>query len=325
MERRFPKGLAAAGLTGLLLLGLTALPAADDPPRFSDWSVPVNLGPIVNSASDEGCPTISKSGLSLFFRTNRIDLPGAQGGADIWVAQRDSLDEVWQEPVNLGSIVNSSGNEYCTALSPDEHWMIFVSDRSVPDACGLQDLWITHRQDRRDDFGWGPPTNLGCVVNSAAHDNAPRYYENQATGELFLYFAGGRPTGGPVSGDIWVARALDDRKDVFDTPTLVPEPFSVPIYNDSHPLVRKDGLEFFFVSNRLGGLGSNDLWVSTRESLEDPWSTPVNLVKLNSPGSDFRPTLSFDGRTLIFASNRPGGVGFGDLYMTTRSKLRGGT
>jgi len=319
MERRFPKALAAAGLTGLLLLGLTALPAADDPPRFSDWSAPVNLGPVVNSTYYEGCPTISKSGLSLFFRTNRPH-PKAQGAADIWVAQRDGLEEAWGEPVPLGPNVNTSFNEYCTALSPDEHWMIFVSDKPEG-SCGLQDLWITHRRNRRDDFGWGPAVNLGCVVNSPAHDNAPRYFEDPATDELLLYYAGGRP-GGPGGGDIWVVPVLDDTKDTFGLPILVEE-FSIASFNDSHPLVRKDGLEFFFVSNRPGGVGSLDLWSSTRESMEDPWSEPVNLGPVNSLASDFRPTLSFDGTALIFASDRPGGVGAGDLYVSTRTRLRG--
>jgi len=136
-----------------------------------------------------------------------------------------------------------------------------------------------------------------------------------------VYFAGGRP-GGPGGGDIWVVPVLDDTKDTFGLPILVEE-FSIASFNDSHPLVRKDGLEFIFVSNRPGGVGSLDLWSSTRESMEDPWSEPVNLGPVNSLGSDFRPTLSFDGTALIFASDRPGGVGAGDLYVSTRTRLRG--
>jgi Tol biopolymer transport system component len=82
--------------------------------------------------------------------------------------------------------------------------------------------------------------------------------------------------------------------------------------------MRKDGLEFIFVSNRLGGSGSSDLWSSTRASTEDPWPDPVNLTSVNSTATDYRPTLSFDGRMLIFASGR---FGNGDLYVSTRTKL----
>jgi hypothetical protein len=98
---------------------------------------------------DDGNPTLSKSGLSLYFRSTR---PGGSGGSDLWVAQRDSLDDPWDAPVNLGSTVNSSPNEACTVLSPDEHWMVFVSDRPEG-GCGGYDLWLTHRQNKRDDFG----------------------------------------------------------------------------------------------------------------------------------------------------------------------------
>ncbi len=197
--------------------------------------------------------------------------------------------------------------------------MVFASDR--PGGCGGQDLWITHRQNKRDDFGWESPTNLGCDMNSNQHDNAAKYFDDPATGETLLYFAGGRP-GGPGSGDIWVAPTLDGTKDTFGPPSLVAES-SIAGSNDSHPLMRKDGLEFIFVSNRHGGVGSSDIWSSTRESLEDPWPAPVNVTSVNSTATDFRPTLSFDGRMLIFASGRTGGLGAGDLYVSTRTTLAG--
>jgi len=64
------------------------------------------------------------------------------------------------------------------------------------------------------------------------------------------------------------------------------------------------------------------LWVSTRATTLDPWSTPVNLGSpVNSVYFDGAPALSSDGQTLLFYSNRPGGFGTNDLYMTTRHKL----
>jgi hypothetical protein len=52
----------------------------DDEKQFSAWSAAVNIGPLVNSPYYDACPTISKSGLSLYFRSNR---PDGQGGFDI--------------------------------------------------------------------------------------------------------------------------------------------------------------------------------------------------------------------------------------------------
>ena len=122
--------------------------------------------------------------------------------------------------------------------------------------------------------------------------------------------------------DIYVSELESDKKGDFGLPSPVTELNTNS--TDYQPALSKDGLELFFVSNRPGGLGNVDLWGSTREDTRDPWSAPVNLGKVvNSIAADFHPTLSFDRTTLIFASERTGGVGSGDLWMSTRSKVRG--
>ena len=325
MQRRFPTSLAAAGLTCLLLLGLSALPTADDPPRFSGWAEPVNLGSTVNAWGDyrtnyDACPTISKDGLSLYFRSNRL---GGFGSFDIWVTQRDSVEDPWQTPVNLGPTINGAYGEFCSTFSPDGHWMVFVSNRPASaGGCGGQDLWISHRKNKRDDFGWETPKNLGCIVNSAASENGPTWLEEEATGQTLLYLSSARP-GGPGQLDIYVSEGVADKKDEFLAPTLVPELSTE--YADYQPVLRKDGLELFFASDRPPTSGYVDLWTSTRETTAAPWNPPTNLGSgINSVEYDFHSTLSFDGTTLIFASERGGpDVGWGDLWMTTRTKLRG--
>jgi Tol biopolymer transport system component len=84
--------------------------------------------------------------------------------------------------------------------------------------------------------------------------------------------------------------------------------------------VRTDGKEVFLHSNRPGGIGNNDIWTSTRRTIHDPWSTPVNLgAPWNSTANENQPSISNDGRTLLFSSNRPGGVGGNDLWISTRT------
>jgi Tol biopolymer transport system component len=280
--------------------------------QFSPWSTASNLGPVVNSAAAEGCAFVAKSELTLFVVSTKA---GGYGGQDIYVSQRDSPVEPWGPLQNAGSAINSSANDLCPTLSIDGHHLYFVSDRAG--GYGKQDLYVARRHNKRDDFDWEPPVNLGIAVNSSENDFTPTLFEDEA-GKTILYFGSDRP-GGAGLVDIY---ASEKAGEYFFGALLVPE-LSTP-FIDERPNVRKDGLEIFFDSSRPGGLGSTDLWVSTRHSVEDPWSPPVNLgAAVNSASGETRPALSFDGATLYFGSSRPGGSGGTDIYVTTRTKEQG--
>jgi WD40-like Beta Propeller Repeat len=299
---------------GMLAIVMTQAPSAHAQ-KYSDWSAPVNLGPVINSAFNDQQPAISKNGLSLYFASAR---PGGLGGFDIYVSQRASVDDPWGSPANLGPTVNTASNEGNPAFSRDEHLMFFQSDR--PGGLGLIDIWVSYREHTHDDFDWQPGVNLGAGVNTAAGDQAPSYFENDEPGVPQLYFASDRP-GGLGALDIYMSEQTAGGS--FGPAVLVTE-LSSP-RGDSRPSIRHDGLEIFFQSNRVGSIGlSNDLWVATRESTLDVWSTPVNLGDtINTTFAEQNPYLSSDGKTLFFASDRPGGFGSTDLYMSTRTNLRG--
>src|SRR5215469_6715372 len=142
--------------------------------QFSAWSTPINLGPVVNTTALEGCPAISRDGLSLYFASNRA---GGEGGLDLYVIHRESLTDPWGPPVNLGSTINTTSNDFCPALSTDGHLLFFASNRSG--GCGGTDIYVSRRQDKSQDFGdrgWGTPQNLGCTVNSDKDDFGPNYF-----------------------------------------------------------------------------------------------------------------------------------------------------
>ena len=90
----------------------------------------------------------------------------------------------------------------------------------------------------------------------------------------------------------------------------------------NRPSLRLDGLEIFFYSARAGGVGGLDLWTATRATLDAPWSTPVDVgPTVNSTVNDAHPSISSDAKTLFFYSNRMGGSGGNDLWMTTRAQV----
>ena len=75
-------------------------------------------------------------------------------------------------------------------------------------------------------------------------------------------------------------------------------------FQEQHPALSKNGLSLYLASNRPGGLGGLDIWVSRRESASDPWETPVHVPNVNSASIDNAPNLSTDGHFLFFHSER---------------------
>jgi hypothetical protein len=286
-----------------VLAAVSVLTPSAGASRPSRWSEPAGISPMINTGYDEGGPAISRDGLTLYFQSNR---PGGVGtnNCDIWIARRQSVHQEWDWPENLGLAVNSERCESAPALSRDEHYLFFA--RLNP-----THLWVSYRRNVRDDSGWEPAVLLSPGVNSEASDGTPKHFESKKYGLSQLYFYSTRP-GGLGSFDIYVANA-------FGGAVPVQELNSPQI--DASPTVSRNGLEIFFHSNRLGTIGERDLWTSVRTSVFDPWSNPVNLGDVvNSASNEQTTALSSDGETLFFGSDRPGGFGLSDIYMTTRSK-----
>ncbi len=164
------------------------------------------------------------------------------------------------------------------------------------------------------DFTFGTPENLGPTVNSSANDGSP---DISADG-LTLYFDSYYRTGGLGRWDIWVTTVqMEDGN--WGTAVPLPPPVNTE-FGDSGPCISADGLSLYFASDRPGTYGSYDLWVTTRETTEDAWGTPVNLgPTVNSEAFDNHPSISTDGLTLYFDSRRPGGSGSDDIWVTRRA------
>jgi len=262
--------------------------------------------------------------LSLFFGSNRPGSVGTAEGTDLYVSKRATEQDPWSLAHKVEAL-SSPGDDNAPTFSRDGHWVYFGSNR--PGGCGGFDIWVSHRQDVEDDFGWEPPVNLGCHINSAADEDGPTYFE-AADGTATLYFTSVQRPGGLGDWDIYASTALAADHVSFGPAVLVRELSSDR--RDTRPAIRPDGLEIFLVSNRVGsvpdaeGRPSLDIWVATRASTADAWSTPVNLgPPINTPALDGGPCLSFDGEELFFDSNRPGGAGSRDLYSAHRSRMRG--
>jgi WD40-like Beta Propeller Repeat len=305
--------------------------AQEDFQGFAEWAAAVNLGPPVNTAAEESAPAISDDGLSLYFNRNP-NLPDDRD-EDLYVSRRARPAEPprkpasdWGDPIPLLTVNTPTFNERNATLSRDGLLLFFSSDR--PGGFGGLDLYLSRREDRNDDQAWSTPANLGPTVNSAAADVGPDYVEDEA-GSTVLYFTSNRPAPpGFGAADIYKTTLGVDGS--FGAAVLVPE-LSSPS-GDARPAIRTDGLELVLHSNRPGPplscpadsptpSGGQDLWVSTRATVAEAWSCPVNRGSVvNSASNDLQAALSDDAETLFFSSNRPGGFGSDDIWTSNREK-----
>ena len=277
----------------------------------SEWSTPVHLDAPISSPSRELSARLTPDELSLYITSDR---PGTLGDVDIWAARRDCLDCPWGTPVNLGPNINSAQSDGGPTFSVDGHAMFFASSRA-PGTFGGDDVLVSFREDANDDLSWEPGINLGPEVNTAGHEGSPTYNPVLGAGGGTLYFV----RGANLAADIYQVD-MNLAGEVTGPATPVAELNSTS--SDNEPAISANGKEVYFWSARAGGIGGTDLWVASRQSPHDRWSTPQNVGSvINTPGAELGPGLSRDGRTLLWAAGmtaRPS-LGRQDIWMSTRT------
>jgi len=223
-------------------------------------------------------------------------------------AGRGRAEIIVSEPVNLGPVINDAADVQESDFSHDGLELYFSSAR--PGGYGGNDIWVARRE--TPDSPWQEPVNLGPNVNSPAGELEPSISSDGL--ELYLgswadYIlrvctrpSRGAPWGSPVK---------------IGPPVGSIEPAMEIGSNDAWgPDISADGLWLYFASTRVGGYGSGDIWVATRATTNDPWTEPVNLgPNVNSSGSEWAPSISTDGLTLVFSS------GLSMIRATTRKSI----
>ncbi len=247
-----------------------------------------NLGPAVNSSSSEYGLSISADGLSLFFDSDRPDM----GTYDIYVSTRETTADNWGPAVSVGPNINIERSQACPSVSVDGLELFLSSPfwQSGWTQFGGADLWVSRRSSVMDP--WSVPESLGAVVNTASHDTEPSI---SADG-LSLYFGSDRSG----DSDIWVT-TRPTKNDPWTEPVKLE--LTVNSGGAWTPSISADGLALFFGSERAGGYGKIDMWVSTRPTTDDAWGEPVNLgPSINTPYLELVPCISRDGSSLYFTA-----------------------
>jgi len=127
----------------------------------TSWSVPENLGPVVNSEHWDSQPSFSSDGKTLYFASNR---PGGKGSSDIWQTELIG-DGQWSVPVNLGDSINTRAEEMAPFIHPDDQTLYFSSKGHQ--GMGKLDLFFSRKN---PEGRWKKPVNMGYPINTCADE-----------------------------------------------------------------------------------------------------------------------------------------------------------
>ena len=233
-------------------------------------------------------------------------------------------------PVSLTPLdaINSDDNDYAPCLTPGRDQLYFTSTRSK--GKGSADLYVTARVQKiqtssgtRSDMR--PSSGDANAITQAPTWEGPSNMQNFNTDE----FEGAFSLAGDGRTIVFAAQRDDSYGDIDIYSAELIEGVLHNVKNvgatvnseywESQPSISRDGKTLYFSSNRPGGVGATDIWVSTRNA-DGSWSAARCLDRtINTEKDERSPFITADGGTLVFASNGHAGFGGYDLFYSSHS------
>jgi Tol biopolymer transport system component len=255
------------------------------------FGTPMLVDSLNTAGDDEGAPRFTADELqAVLNRTN-----SGSTDSDLYIANRASTSTAFGTPAAM-TAENTTSNEYNPTVSSDGLTLFFDSTRSG------SHIWVATRTTTLGSFG--APSQV-AEVTSNANDVQPFI---TADGQE-LWFTSDR-AGGLGGYDIY--RAVKSGN-AFGTPEAVPGLSSAD--DEILPVVSADKLTAYFASDRAGGMGGTDIWMSHRSTTADSFPAPTVVPELSSSAIDYPGWISPDNCRFYFASNR--GTTY-DVYVATR-------
>ncbi len=225
--------------------------------------------------------------------------------------------------MNLGDKVNSTYNDYLPYVSPNENLLYMTSDRPSYKASLLQAdtqyyqsrIWKIPMLHREGNLSFGYPTIFDSKINNRIFNGlvSVRYISDS---DYHIYFTSlTNHISVNSNTDILVAHVVNSE---VETVKVIHEISTG--FNERMPYISSDGTALFFSSDRPGGYGEDDIWVSTYNFTQKTWNVPANLGQnVNTPNSEISPSIHHNN-SLFFSSNKEGGIGGYDIYVTQKNK-----
>lgn len=268
-----------------------------------------NVGWRVNSELPELRPTISADGNHLFFICENHEINThyrtIRNSQDIWYSRKDSLGN-WSDAMHLGYPLNTYYYNAVYWISPDNNRILLRNAFVDGDYYGNG----VSMSERQPNGKWGKPQML-FISKYDKYDrgrtNGASMTQNGQT--LLLYMSEDK---GSPNNDLYVSFLQPDK--TWSEPRSLGKKINQKETNEMTPYMAADGVTLYFSSNREGGQGDNDIWMTKR--LDDTWrnwSDPVNLgAPINTPGWDAFFTMDAGGE-YAYMSSSDGGYGESDI------------
>ena len=218
-------------------------------------------------------------------------------------AHQKLLSDYRFEPKNLGDNINSNVSEYFPALTIDSKQLFFT--RRVNNM--NEDFY----ESAFNDTSWQRSKGLPGDINTSSNEGA----QNISQDGQWLIFTGCNFPDGFGSCDLYISYLTAEG---WSTPENLGENINTEAW-ESAPSLSPDKRDLYFASNRAGGFGKSDIYVSHRLP-NGTWSAPKNAgPKINTSGTESCPFIHADNQTLYFTSDGHPGYGGDDLFMVKKS------
>jgi OOP family OmpA-OmpF porin len=259
-----------------------------------------NLGTNINTELPELRPTVSADGNLLFFicenDPHNTNYRAIRNSQDIWYSERDSSGK-WGGAYHLGYPLNTYYYNAVYWISPDNNRILirnaFINGDYVGNGVSMSY--------RTTNGNWSKPNALRIKnynkYDKGRQNGATMAHDGQT---LLLYMSENK---GSVLNDIYVC--FLQRDTTWSEPKSIGKKINLPDYDEMTPYLASDGVTLYFSSNRPGGLGDNDIWMTRRlDSTWQKWADPVNLGSpINTEDWDAFFTLDAGGEYAYLTSS----------------------
>jgi outer membrane protein OmpA-like peptidoglycan-associated protein/tetratricopeptide (TPR) repeat protein len=208
------------------------------------------------------------------------------------------------KPTPMSASVNKFPLQYFPTLTADQQTIIFTARRKEERGFGDENLYISYKTGE----DWSSPVPLSDRINTVENEGTSTISADGRT--LVFTSCEGRQSFG--SCDLFVSYRAGDE---WSEPVNLGNKINTAAW-ESQPSLTADGRTLYFVSDRRGGYGKRDIWVS-RLGPDGYWGIASNLgPAINTPDDDLSPFIHTNSVTLYFSSKGLVGMGGYDLFKT---------